>query len=316
METRIDFFKRPGKAQAVLAHFQTRGGDAAGIRRFGRAERDVVFLEICDGFRRRRHIGALCNVFAAVGNQCFRTVKVEFVLCGARKRDIARDSPDTLAAFGVDSARNAFGVFRDAGTFNFFDLLDDVKVDAFFIDDIAVRVAHGDDFGAELRRLLVGINRHIAGAGDNNPFALEAVARFGKHFIGKVAETKAGGFFSGKRTACAECFAGQNTGEFVAKTFILAEHIADFTGADTNVASRDVCICADMLGKLRHEGLAETHDFAVALALRVKVGTAFAAAHREAGQAVFENLFKAQEFDDGGTDARMQAQTALVRPNG
>ncbi len=54
-----------------------------------------------------------------------------------------------------------------------------------------------------------------------------------------------------------------------------------------------------MLGKLGHEGLAETHDFIITLALRVKVGTALAAAHRQAGQAVLENLLKSEEFNDG-----------------
>ena len=50
--------------------------------------------------------------------------------------------------------------------------------------------------------------------------------------------------------------------------------------------------------QLRHEALAEAHDFIVALALGVEVGAALAAADGQAGEGVFENLLKAQELED------------------
>ena len=67
-----------------------------------------------------------------------------------------------------------------------------------------------------------------------------------------------------------------------------------------------------MAAQLGHEALAETHDLAVALALRVEVAAALAAAHGQTGQTVFEDLLKAEELDDGGADGGMQAQAALV----
>ena len=68
-----------------------------------------------------------------------------------------------------------------------------------------------------------------------------------------------------------------------------------------------------MTAQFRHEGLAETHDFGVGLALRVEVGSALAAAHRQAGQGVLQDLLEAEELDDAFVHARVEAQTALVR---
>ena len=67
-----------------------------------------------------------------------------------------------------------------------------------------------------------------------------------------------------------------------------------------------------MAEQFRDECLAETHDFVVALAFGVEVGTAFAGTHRQCGQGVLEGLFKRQEFQDGQVDGWMEAQTALV----
>jgi hypothetical protein len=54
-----------------------------------------------------------------------------------------------------------------------------------------------------------------------------------------------------------------------------------------------------MAEEFAHEALAEAHDFVVGFAFRIEIGSAFAAAHHEAGQRVLENLFKAEELDDG-----------------
>lgn len=61
-----------------------------------------------------------------------------------------------------------------------------------------------------------------------------------------------------------------------------------------------------------HEALAETHDFGVGLALGVKVGTAFTAAHWQRGQAVFKDLLKAEKLDDRSADCGVETKAALV----
>ena len=93
---------------------------------------------------------------------------------------------------------------------------------------------------------------------------------------------------------------------------VLAEEIADLARADADVAGGDVGELADVLIELVHEALAEAHDLAVALALRIEVAAALAAAHGEGGEGVLEHLLEAEELDDGRGDARMEAQAALV----
>ena len=67
--------------------------------------------------------------------------------------------------------------------------------------------------------------------------------------------------------------------------------------------------------KFCHECLAESHDFHIGFAVRVEVGTTLTAADRQTCQGVFEDLFKAQEFNNAGVYVGSETQTALVRPD-
>ena len=71
-----------------------------------------------------------------------------------------------------------------------------------------------------------------------------------------------------------------------------------------------------MAVQLGHKALAETHDLGIRLAVGVEVGTALAAAHGQAGQAVLEALLKAQELQDRQVDRGVEPQTALVGTDG
>ena len=62
--------------------------------------------------------------------------------------------------------------------------------------------------------------------------------------------------------------------------------------------------------------MAERHDFSVGFSLGIEVGAALGAADREPGQRIFEDLLKAEKFQDAEVDGRMQAQSALVRADG
>jgi hypothetical protein len=61
-----------------------------------------------------------------------------------------------------------------------------------------------------------------------------------------------------------------------------------------------------------HEGVAETPDLAVGLALGVEVGSSFSSSHAETGQRVLESLLEAEELEDGQVDGGVEAETALV----
>ena len=133
------------------------------------------------------------------------------------------------------------------------------------------------------------------------------------HIVGR-AEARC--FRTDAAAAVGKALAGQNA-VFVGvlDALILSEQIADLLAAHAEVASGNVHIGADVAVQLRHERLAEPHDLRVASAAGVKVAAALAAADGEAGQAVFERLLKAQELHDRQVHRRMEAQTALVRPD-
>ena len=116
--------------------------------------------------------------------------------------------------------------------------------------------------------------------------------------------------------AVGQALAGEHAAELVADTLILAEQIADLTGAHADVAGGHVGIRADVALQLGHEGLAEAHDLVAALALGVEVRAALAAAHGQAGEGVLEHLLKAQELDDGQVDGGMEPQAALGGADG
>ena len=189
-------------------------------------------------------------------------------------------------------------VFADTGALNFLELVNELEVNAVGINDVAVGVGHGDNLGAVFGSLFGSVDGNVAGTGNDNGLILEALALSLKSLVHEVAETVAGSLGTGQRAAPFKSLAGKNAGVFVAETLVLAIEEADFTAAHTDIAGRNVGISADMLAELGHEALAESHDFTIALALGVKIGTALAAADGESGKAVLENLFEAEELDD------------------
>ena len=65
-----------------------------------------------------------------------------------------------------------------------------------------------------------------------------------------------------------------------------------------------------------HEALAEAHDLLVALALGIEVRAALGPAHGQGGEAVFQNLLKAQKFQNGQVHGGMEPEAPLIGPDG
>jgi len=68
--------------------------------------------------------------------------------------------------------------------------------------------------------------------------------------------------------------------------------------------------------ELGHEALAEAHDFIVALAFGVEIGAALAAAHRQRGQRVLEDLLEAEELQNAEGDRGVETQAPLIGADG
>ena len=316
VELLVHFLEGPAQTHGVLAHLQAGGGYAAGIGSLGGSKQHTVLLEPGNRLGGGGHIGALGHSEAAVFHQGLGALQGQLVLGGAGEGDAAGNSPDALAALVILGGGDVIQVGLDALPLDLLDLLDDLVVDAVLIHDVAVGVAHGNDLAAQLSGLLVGVDSHVAGTGDDYALALEGLAGSLKHLVSKVAQAVAGGLGTGQRTAVAQALAGNHAVKLVADALILAEQIADLTGAHANVAGGHVGVRADVALQLGHKGLAETHDLVAALALGVKVGTALTAAHGQAGEGVLEYLLKAQELDDGQVDGRVEPQAALGGADG
>ena len=198
------------------------------------------------------------------------------------------------------------------------DVLDHVQTDAVGIVDIAVGVAQGHHLGAQSHGLLRSEDGHVAAAGDDHGLAGEAVVLHAlEHLGGQVAKTVAGGLGTGQGAAVGQALAGEDTRLVgVAQAAILAEQIADLTGAHADVAGGHVGELADVTVELGHEALAKTHDLSVALALGIEVAAALAAADGQTGEAVLQDLLEAQELQDGQVDGGMEPQAALIGADG
>ena len=184
------------------------------------------------------------------------------------------------------------------------------------IVDISVRTGEGDDFAAEFVDFLCSAPCDVAETTQTEGLACEVFALMFEHFFKEVgcAETRC--FGTNERTAVTEAFSGENAVFVSADDFlILTEQIADFATADAHIACGNVHIRPDMTIKFVHKGLAETHDFGIALAGGIEVRAALCAAHRKGGEGVFESLLETEELHCVEVDVLLESQTALVRPD-
>ena len=138
------------------------------------------------------------------------------------------------------------------------------------------------------------LREEAAGADvDDDLRAVEGLALCLHHLLREVHAAVTGCLGADEGAAPGQTLPCQDTRlVLVCQAAVLAEEESDLAAAHANVAGGDVAVLADVAPQLRHEGLAKAHDLALGLALRVEVGAALAAADRQAGQRVLEDLLK------------------------
>ena len=312
LQLRIDFLECPGKSLGVLAHLKSGGGDAAGVRSLARCEDHAVLLQILGSIESGRHICAFADSDAAVLDQLLGALKRKLVLGCARQIEICLDVPDALALV-ILCARTGSRILGEARTLNFLDLLEECNIDSVRIINPAGGIGAGHRLRAKLLSLLDRVCCDVAGTRDSHCLAGNVDAVDLEEFLCEVKETVTGSLCSCERAAVGKALAGQNAFVKVRDSLVLAVEITDLAGAYADIAGRDVLVSADVFVELCHEGLAETHDLVVGLALGIKIGAALAAADRKACQAVLEDLLEAQELDDTDINRRMKTKASLVR---
>ena len=118
-----------------------------------------------------------------------------------------------------------------------------------------------------------------------------------EHVLNKIESTETSCLGTEDRTTPSHALTGEHasvilTGELLIHTI----EEADLTATNANVTSGNVLVGTDVVTELKHEGLAETHDFSVALANGVEVRATLTTAHGQRGQSILEGLLETEEL--------------------
>ena len=317
MQTAINFVGSPTDVHGVLRHLQTRCRHAASIHRFARCKEHFVFYKQVDGFWCAAHIRHFAHAKHLIFNQFSCIIAIEFVLCGARQRHINFHLPRLASSHKFCAETLGIGRYHIvARGAQFEHIVDFFARNAIFVVDIAIRTRNSYHFCAQLRGFGYRAPRHIAEARHRHSFAFERMSRRFEHLIDKVecAKTRCLGAY--ERAAKFESFACQHARIFACQFFVHAVEIANFACAHANVASRHIGIGANLPPEFEHKGLAKTHHFGIGFTFRVEIGAAFAAAHGQCGERIFESLFEAEKLQNREIDRWVKTQTAFVWADG
>src|SRR5690606_1913872 len=143
---------------------------------------------------------------------------------------------------------------------------------------------------AKLDQLFGRVRRDVAGTGDHctNPF--QAASPVLEHVFEEVDRAITGRLGPDHGTAVLQALAREDAGKVVDDPLVLTEHVADLARTDSDIAGRHVDVRTDVAIELGHEALAEPHDFAVGLALRIEVRPALSSADGKSGERILEGL--------------------------
>ncbi len=144
-------------------------------------------------------------------------------------------------------------------TFHFLHFLEEFHINSFRIVYPACRVRAGDN----LLRLLCRIDCNIASAGYDNCLAFHRLAVALHQFLCEIEQTIACSLCTCEGTAVCKPLACENALKCTSDSLVLSKHKADLSCACSDIASRNIHICADIFRKLCHETLAECHNLSV-----------------------------------------------------
>ncbi len=315
VELRVDLFGGPLEVFGVLRHFEAGACHAASVDSLAGGVDGLCFDEVVDSLGGAAHVGYFRHEFHAVVNQHLRIVAVKLVLGSAGEGDVYFLLPG-LAAGEELRAGEFLGVRSHdvvARSAEFQHVVDLFVVETGGVEDVAVRAGDGDYLRSELGGLHRGAPGYVAEAGDGDCLALDVLVHAAQHVLYEVEGAEAGSLGAQARAAEVEALAGECAGVLVNQFLVHAVHVAYLAATYADVAGGNVAVRAQVLPQAHDEGLAETHDLAVALAAGREVGATLCATHRERCQGVLEGLLEAEEFQNRKVDGGVEADTPLVR---
>ena len=319
LEMAINLFRLPAETDGVLSHFETRDSNTTSIASNTRGIDDTVFNEVVHGIVVDTHVGKFNAELDTVLNELLSIIEAKFVLSGARNSDVALAFPWLLAgeelgagelvSIGLDNILAGGTEFKKVA-----DLLG--SANTLFIIDVTIGTRDGDDLSLHLRGLEASTPGNVTEARDANGLAFNAHTLVLEHFTSEVETTEASSFRADEGTTPGLTLAGEDTFEVSSGTLVLAVHVANFASTNTNITSGNIAVWSNVTEEFSHEGLAETHDLSIRLALGVEIRATLSTTHGERGEGVLEDLVEAKELDDGKVNRGMETETTLVWANG
>lgn len=111
---------------------------------------------------------------------------VQFVLGGARQRDLARHVADRTVGDVRRAVAAALGVVRNPATLDFLDRAQKFDVDGLGVKDIAAGIRTRHHPAPERLHLLDRVDRDVTRAGHDDLAALQPFAARCQHLLGEV----------------------------------------------------------------------------------------------------------------------------------
>ena len=316
LELLVNFFSGPAEALGVLAHLEGGNSNAACVNSLGRSYDEAFVHEVSESFVGGGHVCNFDVVLGTVVADCLCLGHADLVLICAGHADVELAAPGLLLREELYAELVCVILYAvAAGSTHLEHIVDLLFGDnAVRIVDVTVGTCEGDDLCAELGSLLGYAPGNVTEAGDTDDLAFDGVVLMLENFVEVINSTETGCFGTDKASAVGETLTGENAVLVSADyALILTEEVADLTSANADIACGNVDVGTDVTVELGHEGLAETHDFAVALAVGIEVGAALTAADGEGGEAVFEDLLEAEELQNAEVYVGSEAETAFVR---
>ena len=156
------------------------------------------------------------------------------------------DAPRTLT-LGVNAARYALRVLLDAAALNFLDILDNIQVDAVRIVDEAVGIRHGNNLSTQLRSPSGRRRLQRCRSRRWRPSCPQTRCPCMRAFpsCSSTGRSRSPRCARANRRRTGPCRSERRV-KLVAQALVLAEHKADLTAADTDIAGRYVGELADV----------------------------------------------------------------------
>ncbi len=296
----VNFFGAPLQVFGILAHFEARGSNTTGVHSLAGSIDDASGNEGVDSFGSTAHVGNFSNELNTVFNKHLGVFAVNFVLGSAGQSDINLAFP-RLAACEELRAGELIGVGSNdvvAAGAEFEHVVDFFSIEAGGIIYVTVGTGDGHNLGAEFGSLQGCTPCYVAETGNSYSLALEVFALDTEYALYEVECAEAGSLGTDTAAAEAQALAGESTGTLAREFFVHTVHVAYFTTAYADIACGNVLVRTEVTPKFEDEGLAETHDFTVALAAGREVAAAFCATHGQSGESVFESLLETEEFEN------------------